>query len=133
MPFLWTWRRKLIQFSVGFIPVSGVPQNKYPEVGRHKASMRPSAHTHQVSFHSFSLSDPFPSFSRSLERRGWTKISPDVSRLPPPPTTCCYHAREGPQALAFRGEVTGAQSRDHVTALALATAVPPTLAPGPAP
>lgn len=70
---------------------------------------------------------------RSLERCGWTKTSPDVSRCPPPTTTCCHHARERSQALAFRGEVTGARSRDHVTALALATAVPPTLAPGPAP
>lgn len=61
---------------------------------------------------------------RSLERCGWTKTSPDVSRLPPPPTTRCHHARGHPQALALRGEVTGAQSRDHVTALALATAVP---------
>lgn len=79
------------------------------------------------------LSDPFASFSRSLERRGWTKTSPHVSRLPPPLTTHCHHARERPQALALRGELTGAQSRDHVTALALATAVPPTLAPGLAP
>lgn len=71
-------------------------------------------------------------FVRSLEGCGWTKTSLDVSRFPPP-TTYCHHAREHPQALAFREEVTGAQSRDHVTALALATAVPPTLAPGPAP
>lgn len=70
---------------------------------------------------------------RSLERCGWTKTSPDVSRFPPPPTARCQHAREHPQALALRGEVTGAPSRDHVTALALATAVPPTLALGPAP
>lgn len=69
-------------------------------------------------------SDPFAFFSRSLERCGWTKTSPDVSRLPPPPTTRCHHARGHLQALALRGEVTRAQSRDHVTALALATAVP---------
>lgn len=74
-------------------------------------------------------------FSRSLERCGWTKTSPDVSRFPPPSTTrrLHHHARERPQALALRGEVTGACSRDHVTALALAAAVPPTLAPGLAP
>lgn len=72
-------------------------------------------------------------FHRSLERCGWIKTSPNVNRLPPPLTTLCHHAREHPQALALKGEVTGAQSRDHVTALALATAVPPTLAPGLAP
>ncbi|OWK15941.1 hypothetical protein Celaphus_00004418 [Cervus elaphus hippelaphus] len=70
---------------------------------------------------------------RSLERRGWIKTSPDVSRCPLPCITHCHYAREHPQALALRVEVTGARSRDHVTALALATAVPPTLAPGPAP
>lgn len=94
--------------------------------------MPPSAHPHQDRI-SFILSDLFASFCRSLERRGWTKTSPNVSRLPPPLTTCCHHAREHPQALALRGEIAGVQNRDHVTALALATAVPPTLAPGLAP
>lgn len=107
-------------------------QRGNPEKERHEAST-PSAHTHQASSSPFILSDPLASCSRNLERCGWTKTSPDVSKFPPPPTTYCHHARQRPQALAFRGEVTGTQSRDHVTALALATAVPLTLAPGPAP
>lgn len=88
--------------------------------------------TRVASAPSFSLT-PLFSFSRSLERCGWIKTFPNVNRLPPPLTTLCHHAREHPQTLALKGEVTGAQSRDHVTALALATAVPPTLAPGLAP
>lgn len=50
-----------------------------------------------------------------------------------PTTTRYHHAGEHPQALAFREAVKGARNRDHVTALALATAVSPTLASGLAP
>ena len=69
----------------------------------------------------------------SLQRCGWTKTSPSVSRCPPPPITHCHHAREHPQALALRGEVTRAQSGDHVTGAGPHYCHPPTLAQGLAP